>query len=306
MTLPGAECIDDLALDTARGQRADYLWRNRSVVVEVKTLRGDPQEKIDRMVDELSEREDFPVFYGRAPADKVFGHLPDGQHLLGRLHEKVVRSVEAGFRDARRQIINTQKVLGLADALGVLVLLNADIEALDPITVGQFVSKLMVHRQGAGHAVDLVWLISEAHTVEHAQPCILIEHDSLARFEWADAWVAPLNGRWARFNDSALISSAASALADLTWRPAEGPAERPLTNEQRWRANYRCNPYLSELDDEHVQAFGRRAAEDLLPYMVVDRPHRVGILPPEHVMEAWAHFLEEASRRGLDLRGVVS
>lgn len=302
MSMEGAESIDDLPIDTSLGQRADYLWRGRSVVVEVKLLRGDPQDKINKMFDELQKRDDFPVFLGKVNVHKLVEDLPDGPDLLRRLHQKVMRSTEAAFRDAKDQIASTKRLLGLQDALGVMVLLNPDIEALDPVNVGQEISRLMEKRQHDTWSVDVVWLLSEAHFMENASPCILIEGSKSSRLPWADAYLATFNDRWAGFNNSPMINSDSNVLADMDFQRKSERVTNPLTNEQRWRATYRANPYLAKLDDEAVRAFGYKVAMEMKPYFLEGGP-RVPMADLELRLERWTHFLEEASRRGLDVRG---
>lgn len=303
MTLPGAESIDALKLDTGGGQRADYLWRDRSVVVEVKRLKGDPQDKVDRTIDELSKREDFPVHLGSAPVDKVLGQLPDGAELLRKLLQAAMRSVEAAFRDAKGQIANTKKLLGLDDALGVMVLLNPDIESLDPVNVGQEISKRIQKRQEADWAVDVVWLLSEAHFANDAHPCIVIEGDRVERFPWADEFVSQLNYRWAAFNNSRMLTSDAELLTQLPFQRKSERHTGPLTNQQRWEANYRANPYLAHLDDHAVRAFGHEAVMALKPFFLIGGP-RKPMRELEPLLERWTHLLVEASTRGLDIRGM--
>ncbi len=266
LTVEGAEAIDDLLLDPRQGQRADYLWRARSVIVELKVLRGDPQHKVDSTFEELSKRADYPVIFGEVEAHKVLAHLPDGDEQLRRLHQKVMRSVEAAFRDAKRQIDNTKRILSLNDALGILVLLNPDIEALDPINVGKEISRLMLRRQDDIWAVDAVWLLSEAHVVGGGVPCIVIESDKVERFSWADLFLSSLNAQWGSFNNSPVLVKDAEFLTDLPMTRKSAQRTGPLTNEQRWRSNYRVNPYLSQLDNDALRAFGEKAIGDLMPY----------------------------------------
>lgn len=304
MSLEGAQSIDELAPRTYKGRRADYLWRDRSVIVEVKTLRGDPQPKIDEFVDELSLRPDFPVILGSAPLDKVLARLPDGQEQLLKILQIVMRPVEKAFRSAKEQITGTKQLLGLDDALGVLVLLNPDIEALDPRNIGHEISRRLQQRQENDWTVDLVWLLSEAHLLHGAQPCILIEGSRTSRFPWADSYTDHLNGRWIAFNDSPMLASDAAILAKMDFqRMSDRPAGR-VSDDQRWRANYRANPYLAKLDDDALRAFGHAAAVEFFAYFRKDGPHRPGTMPPQHIAERWIHFTEEASMRALDIRGM--
>lgn len=214
-----------------------------------------------------------------------------------------MRSVEAAFRDAKGQIANTKRLLGLDDALGILVLLNPDVEALDPINVGKEISRLMQHRQGDTWAVDTVWLLSEAHLVGDAHPCIIIESDKVHRFSWASAYLPSLNTQWGAFNNSPILTSDAKLLTDLPIRRRSEQCIRPLTNEQRWRAGYRANPYLRDLDENALRAFGEKAVGDLMPYFLVGGP-RKPMVELEPLFVRWTHFLEEASDRGLDARGM--
>jgi len=303
LMVEGSEAIDDLQLDTRGGQRADYLWRSRSVIVELKVLQGDPQHKINNTFETLRKRDEFPVILGQAAAHKVLAHLPDGKEQLRRLRQKIMRSVEAAFRDAKGQIANTKRLLELDDALGVLVLLNPDVESLDPIDVGKEISRLMQQRQADTWAVDAVWMLSEAHLVDGAQPCIIIESDKVDRFSWAEEFLSSLNPQWGIFNNSPVLTSDAKLLMDLPMRRKSEQQTGPLTNEQRWRSNYRANPYLSQLDDDALRVFGEKAIADLMPYFLVGGP-RESMAELEPLIARWTHFLEEASDRGFNARGM--
>ena len=227
MSLPGAESIDHLGLDTTQGtRRADFLWRDRSVVVEIKTLRGDAQKKIDEIVDELRRRPDFPLVLGQAPLDRVLSQLHDGQEQLRRILRVAMRPVEQAFRSAKHQIEGTKRLLGLGDPLGVLVLLNPDIEALDPRNVGHESSVRVEKHQELNGTVDLVWLISEAHLVLGAQPCILIEGRKIDRHAWASAFADQLNERWIAFNNSQMLTTDVKVLTDLDFQPMSARERR--------------------------------------------------------------------------------
>ena len=85
-------------------------------------------------------------------------------------------------------------------------------------------------------------------------------------------------------------------------RKSEQPTG-PLTNEQRWRAAYRANPYLSRLDDNALRAFGEKAIGELMPFFLVGGP-RKPMAELEPLFVQWTHVLEEATDRGFDARGM--
>lgn len=302
LTLSTAESIDALVPSATSGQRADYLWRGRSVVVEQKVLTGDPQAKVERAFDALSEREDAPLFVGPSPVDKIFRHLPDGAERLRKLRQQVMRSTEAAFRDARRQIANTKKLFELPDALGMLVVLNPNIETLSPIDVGQELSRLMEKRQSEGWAVDVVWLLSEAHLVGEAQPCILITGSRIGRFEWASFYLDGLNAAWARFNNSPITTIDVEQLIDVSVRNASEARSEPLTRSEMWRKRYQANPYFRSFDDATLKQAGTEIFASLMPYFLKGGP-RWTMAELEPLMIRWSDFLEEARQRGLNMRG---
>jgi hypothetical protein len=132
--LPNAETIDKLQLppDPSRRRKADFLLGNREVIVELKTLTDDTSHKVDAVADKHREREDFPLFYGKADVRKVLSHLPDGEDIYRRMVWSLTRSVEDCVRSAEEQITHTRSVLGLPHAAGLLVILNESVRILTP------------------------------------------------------------------------------------------------------------------------------------------------------------------------------
>ena len=65
----------------------------RRVVLEVKSLEQDTSGKVEKEIDPLREREDFPLFYGKVALHKVLRHLHDGREINDRLLKRATRSV---------------------------------------------------------------------------------------------------------------------------------------------------------------------------------------------------------------------
>lgn len=301
--LPGAESIDELVVGiSADGPRADYLWRNRTVIVELKTLTVDPQDKIDQMVTELSARPDFPLFVGRAPMDRVLRHIPDGDAVMRKLSQKVLRSIEGAFRSAKHQIANTRSIFHCPDALGLLVVLNQGVETFAPADLVRELSRLTELRQEEVRGIDAVWLLTEAHQMSGSHPCIFITGSTLDRFEWGNEYLDSLNRTWAAFNNSSLIVRDHQKKPDLSVDPKVPRPGEPAARHEHWRANYRANRYLEALDDAAVRAHGQALFAEFTPFILKGGPRR-----PVHEIEPvfilLTEFLEEAALRGLDMRG---
>lgn len=208
--LPNAEIIDRLELpkDLTNTRKADFLLKNREVIIEMKTLTADPSSKIEATVDEHRDREDFPVVYGSADVRRVFSFLSDGEDIYRRMVLSLTRSVESGLRSAEEQIAHTKAVLRLPDSVGVLVVLNESVSVLDPELVGHRVAQHWRRRQQSGNGasqIDFVWLLFESHTIATnsglpASISMLIRGETANDFPWFPDFHQELNARWATFN----------------------------------------------------------------------------------------------------------
>lgn len=213
--LPEAEAIDalDLPDDPANPRKADFLLASRRVVVEVKSLEGDPASTIAAEIDKHRVRPDFPQIYGKTNTQTVLAALPDGDKIYRRFFFAMTRSVEAAIRDAEEQVTNTQEVLNLPDSVRMLVILNESIEVFDPTVVGYRVGNLMRRpRTGksAAKTLDFVWLNFESHTVGKADeipvlPHMLIRGERASEFSWFPGFYSGLLGRLAAFNGAAFL-----------------------------------------------------------------------------------------------------
>jgi hypothetical protein len=315
-SLPNTETIDKLQLpsDPSRRRKADFLLGNREVIVELKTLTDDTSHKVDAVADKNREREDFPVFYGKADVRKVLSHLSDGEEVYRRMVWSLTRSVEDCVRSAEEQITHTRSVMGLPHAAGVLVILNESVRILDPGLVGHRVAQLMRReRTGKSDAekVDFVWLLFESHALGRlngipATTSMLIRGDRAESLPWFTAFHRDIVTRWASASNGVTIDAGSPDPSTLRFQATEDlvrapPTELPL--HELWRHQYRGQPYLRALCDDEVLARGAKVLKRLLPHFLKDGP---GYLPERdnRLMEEFTHFLEEAGFRALDLRSI--
>ena len=272
--LPNAETIDRLQLppDPSRRRRADFLLGNREVIVELKTLTDDTSHKVDAVADKHRDREDFPLFYGKADVRKVLSHLPDGEEIYRRMVWSLTRSVEDCVRAAEEQITHTRSVLGLPNAAGLLVILNESIRVLDPGLVGHRVAQLM-RRERTGNTdsekVDFVWLLFESHALGTvngvpATTSMIIRGGRADCMPWFTPFHRDLVARWASGNNGVTVDGGSPDPATLRFLATEDlttPPPTQLPRHEVWRRQYRARPYLRAISDEGVldwrQVIGR-------------------------------------------------
>lgn len=314
--LPNAETIDKLQLppDPSRRRKADFLLGKRKVIVELKTLTEDTSHKVDAVADKHRDREDFPLFYGKADVRKVLSHLPDGEDIYRRMVWSLTRSVEDCVRSAEEQITHTRSVLALPQAAGLLVILNEDVRILDPGLVGHRVAQLM-RRERTGNSdaekVDFIWLLFESHALGTvngipAATSMLIRGDRAESMPWFAAFHKDMVARWAVANNGVTVDAGSPDPATLQFQAMEDLTKAAPTNlplHELWRHQYRARPYLRALRDDEVLAHGAEILQRLLPHFLKNGP---GYVPERdnRLIEEFTHFLEEAGFRALDLRGI--
>lgn len=313
-SLPGAESIDSMVLPEhpERRRKADFLLAKREVVLELKTLAVDTSHKVEAAMDKLRERDEYPLIYGTADVRKVLSHLPDGEDIYRRIVNSLGRSVEEAVRSAEEQVTNTRHVLGIPNAIGMLVILNESIDILDPVVVGHRVAQLM-RRERTGNSnaekLDFVWLLFESHALGviggiPATPSLLIRGERAARFPWFSAFHADIVGRWAALNNGAVVDGGSPdpmAMRFSSTKSITSPPPNELPRDEAWRKEYRARPYLRQLGDDAVLVHGGALMKRLMPHFMKEGPGYVAedVMP---LMEQFTHFQEEASFRALDLR----
>lgn len=313
--LPGAESLDVLlAGNKYDGQRrADYLLFERRVIVEIKSLETDTSPKVETEMEHHRERDDFPLIYGDVELSKVLKHLPDGNKINERIFYRTTRSVEDATRSAEEQIENTAKLLGLKDAVGLLILLNQGIDIFTPEVVASRVAMLMRRTKDDGSnrsPIAFSWLLFESHIVtngpaERTFPMIALEGPLASSYPWFEELLDYLQVAWAQFNGYPLFQLESQELDKLTMASASESKEPKsgdkITKQQLWEHRYKQRPYLRGISDDAVLRRGKEAIDALTPYFLIGGPKA----PPEQMetlMVAWNDFLCEARYRGLDIR----
>jgi hypothetical protein len=59
----------------AEERRADYACLNSLLAIELKSLEESPSGRMDNLIEELRQREDWPEFLGSAPLNSFVKHL---------------------------------------------------------------------------------------------------------------------------------------------------------------------------------------------------------------------------------------
>jgi len=225
-----AESIDEiLRRDTTEDRkRADYLLFERTVVAELKSLNKDPSDKVYAELDKHRYREDYPVVYGQLGLQPILKTLPDGKVINRTIFFKITRQVKRMIRNADEQIASTKEIFKLSGSVGLLILLNENLEILSPSVILYRVSQYIEYSKSPDNYkenINFVWLISESHTAEalhfrDAKPSILLSGSSSEEYKWFIPLFDKLQLACAKFNNYPLIQTEISSLESISFVPA--------------------------------------------------------------------------------------
>ena len=314
-SVPESESLDALLAGAQFDgeRRADYLLFDRRVILEVKSLEVDTSPKVEAEMEKHRERDDFPLIYGSVGLEKVLKHLPDGKEINERIFFRTTRSVEDATRSAEDQIDNTARLLDLKESVGVLVLLNENIDVLSPDVVASRVAMLMRRKAEDGtdrSPIAYAWLLFEGHVAtsgpaDKTLPMVVLEGPRASSFKWFSENLTYLQVAWAQFNGYPLLHADGATLDDLRIAPTSSlktpkPGDK-ITRQQLWEHRYRERPYLRHMTDPEVLHHGRQTIERMTPHFLVGGP-KASVEEMDTMMVAWSDFLCEARHRGLDLR----
>jgi hypothetical protein len=216
-SLDGFEDIDAL-LKSGSAQsglkRADYLFQNRQVIVEQKTLVSNPVDRPQKFANRIM-RERGIVAFGTVSTRRIFSGQPDSSSLQRGLMLSIAKIIDDDVAKADKQTRDTRLIFGIPDAIGVIVLLNEGAEILAPDVVHYALCNAFQKKtEGAGlrYAQNAgVILISEAKPLPILgfQPAYSIHTFTSPGTKAADKVIAFSNmlvGRWAAFNRAPLIN----------------------------------------------------------------------------------------------------
>ena len=152
-------------------QKADYLTRDRSAIIEQKSLDQDVDAKVQALLNDLTG------YYG--PLDRhqltlaeiinVIAGLPPDNPFRPKLRAILTQRIDDILAKADKQTRDTRKFFGLPDAIGVVVVLNEHAQLIEPDYFQDKAWNMLRKERSLGELRypenQVVILISEAHRV---------------------------------------------------------------------------------------------------------------------------------------------
>jgi hypothetical protein len=209
-TLGGFENVDALLKerDVPGKKRADYLLRDRSIIIEQKILVADPAGKPQKFVDNLVQ-DGKAIFFGTVSTALIFRKMADGEQQRKRMFDHLARVVIDDIENADKQTRDTRELFSIADAMGIVLILNEGAKTLEPDIVRYGIQRAYMKRDQVGKRrftqnVGVI-AMSEIHTVDfHAaaktHPVLSFIDQESPHAEAFETFSREFQQRWAAFN----------------------------------------------------------------------------------------------------------
>lgn len=149
---------------TGSESKADWLLGQRLLVGEMKTLNGDPADRVEKRLQERMAQPGAPIVFGRFGIGPVVDALDDRDQVLKQVHDVSGRAVRRHLAKSNEQIGNTKKLLSLPDARGLTIMMNEQEKMIDSANVG-YTIKTCFEAQDYEN-IDYVWVSIEAHHIK--------------------------------------------------------------------------------------------------------------------------------------------
>ena len=307
--IPSVEVIDNIELseENKKKEKADYLGLGRKIIFEQKAIETDQIDKIQEEIDKYQEEDFFPFFYGKRDIDDILKYFPDEEKIKLKIYNLITKQIEGILSKANGQIPSTEKIFNLERSIGVIVLLNDNVNVLAPEIIAKRVSGRLGEKRKSGeyrfNRIQYVILISETHKFKGKIPLILIIEGptALKNNNSVNEYLDYLIYSWGYYNGGGVVYVNGENIKWEDFKEVSKAKTRPNTRSEVRRAWYKDNPYLRNLSDTQLFKYGVKVIDTITPYFLKGGPR----LPKEQLGEMtfkFGDFIEEINLRGLDLK----
>ena len=249
-----ARSLDDP--QSSEQRRPDYVCLKEILVIELKTLAGDGTERVENLNDQLRNRPDYPLFYGKVPVESLLKNLSDGDEVRRNLTNRVGRAIISHLDKADDQLKAHADRVGRKNLVRLVVLINEDHELYEPQSVAFIVAKAFARmKDGKPECanVDAVVYMTERHGAQVqgmvAFPLSVIFGPGAKDAPWKVAFVNQFLDGWATWNKSPIYDSGTNFKIFETIKHIPDRMKR----QELWSLEYRRAPYMKAFTDDQIR-----------------------------------------------------
>ncbi|MCK6105996.1 hypothetical protein [Brevundimonas sp. EYE_349] len=164
---PMTESLDDAKFADVIGSasKADYLLANRAFIFELKTLNGDPKDRVENRLRERFAQPGGPIVFGQVGLSQIVDGLDDSQAVYKAVLDLSSRAVRRHLQKTNEQVASTREGLSLDDAAGMLVLMNDGEPMIDAACIGYSIKAAIEAVESGYPEIRYVLAIIESHRI---------------------------------------------------------------------------------------------------------------------------------------------
>ena len=292
---------------------ADYTIREL-LVIELKTLKEDPAQKMNKYFHEIMERPDFPAIYGEFDFRKAVSLLSDGEKIITQIETKAFRQIESIISKANKQIKSTIRYLNMdCRTYGTLIIINELAEFFEPDVLVDYIKKKLVSRANGELRftnIHQVILFQGTHKLKNSQndgimlPVYCIKNGTLDITKIsvkADKFLAQMAKDYSVFNGFNHQVFDDFDLAMNIEKLKKDP-DKNLNGQERIEKNYRLNRYMKDFTEAELIEFGSKVVSVMIATGLRDKPLILEENQKRHFFKAFVELIEESRLRPFDLR----
>ena len=308
------EDLDDIIKTVPKGVAiADYTVRD-IIVIELKTLKVDPTQKMETYYQEVMARPDFPAIYGELDLRRVASILPDGERVIRNIENKAFRQIEKIISKANKQIESTIQYLHMdSRTYGALIIINELAEFFEPDVLVSYINKMLSVRINGKFRfsnINQVILLQNTHKIKHecSQSLVIpiygIINGNLKSTEIglkADEILNTMIKSYSHFNGSNYREED-DFEAIMNIEKINSDSKNNLNGQEIIEERYRLNRYMKDFTEDRLIKHGSLVVSLTIAMGLKENPLIMQNDKKRHVYKAFIELLEESRLRPFDLR----
>lgn len=159
--------LDDNFVEEAKlGRFPDFACFRDLVLIKMKHLEDEQEERVNDIVDRFVKPEEQPYFFGKRTVN--LSQFSNGKEIVRAIQSKLSRTIEHHLRSANSQFAAYRERNPRKNSLSICLIVNSHIAEFSPDLVGRAIQSKMNTQERTYRFpdIDLVIYISE----KHAQP----------------------------------------------------------------------------------------------------------------------------------------
>lgn len=300
--LRGRSLDDNKDEEARRGQFPDFACYRDLVLIEMKHLEAEQNERINETYKSRAPADEVPLYYGKRRID--LNQFSNGREIASAIISKLARTLETHLGKANDQFEDYGRRNPRKNSVSICLLLNSKIDEFSPDVVIYAVQQKLRRPPPAGPRfphIGAVLYISEKHAQKLPDGRIAFAIAQIVcaptiEQRWKMGVIERVMQSWSEFRTgAAAVSGRPNGFESVVDVPPRMP------HHEHWKLAYRRHPYLRRLTDRQLivhfhRCVGFSALLTKGGWPMPSQEQHLGYV------RDFGDAIEEINHRGIDLR----